>query len=329
MTYERYDVGSPQSGVRRTSPNVDRVMGLASTQESTVDRLLTVVERLTAELATTQSALHDLALEVARAGIGSGAAATAPDAGYGTGVSLSSGTVPLPSDNPSALPPRRSDHAVIQDLDAYTPAPHIPAEPAAAPQVPPAGGVDPLAGVVPADPVDADPAQAEPPHGAEVAARPTPEQQAVAEASAAAATAVAAAAAAAQVAAHPRAAYGGPTTVPAASLAAPASEPERLGLVASLTDVQLLSAGAVDVMVGPVRDLADLDAVESRILALQGVDAVTVMAFEGRDVLVKIEIERPLPLASMLRTELGRPVESCRLVEGRIVVTFADPEPTA
>jgi hypothetical protein len=82
-------------------------------------------------------------------------------------------------------------------------------------------------------------------------------------------------------------------------------------------------------MIGPVRDLADLDALESRILGLQSVEAVTVMAFEGRDVLVKIEIERPLPLASMLRTELGRPVESCRLVEGRIVVTFADTEDDA
>ena len=38
---------------------------------------------------------------------------------------------------------------------------------------------------------------------------------------------------------------------------------------------------------------------------------------------------QPYPLASMLRTELGRPVSSCRLVEGRIVVTFADGEATA
>ncbi|MDO9407256.1 hypothetical protein, partial [Patulibacter sp.] len=145
--------------------------------------------------------------------------------------------------------------------------------------------------------------------------------------------AAAAAQAAAAQAQPTQATYGGPTTPPAAQRAGfdtqePAAAP-RTDLVASLNDVQLLSAGAVDVMIGPVRDLADLDALESRILALQSVEAVTVMAFEGRDVLVKIEIERPLPLASMLRTELGRPVESCRLVEGRIVVTFADTESSA
>ncbi|MDO9410821.1 hypothetical protein, partial [Patulibacter sp.] len=125
MTYERYDAGPTQTGVRHTAPNVDRVMGLGSTQETTVDRLLTVVERLTAELATTQSALHDLALEVARAGIGSGRGSTAPPAGYGTGVSaIATGTVPLASSHPSALPPRRSDHAVIPEIDTYSPGRH-------------------------------------------------------------------------------------------------------------------------------------------------------------------------------------------------------------
>ncbi|MSW51762.1 MAG: hypothetical protein F2817_12865, partial [Actinobacteria bacterium] len=122
MTYERYDVGPTQAGVRHTAPNVDRVMGLGSTQETTVDRLLTVVERLTAELATTQSALHDLALEVARAGIGSGRGGSAAPAGYGTGVSaIETGTVPLASNHTSALPPRRADHAVIPEIDNYVP----------------------------------------------------------------------------------------------------------------------------------------------------------------------------------------------------------------
>lgn len=362
MTYERYDVGPTQSGVRHTAPNVDRVMGLGSTQETTVDRLLTVVERLTAELATTQSALHDLALEVARAGIrsGAGASRSTSSVGSGTGVSaISSGTVPLASNHPSSLPPRRSDHAVIPEIDSYTPGqsaaqqydPYAPAPYAPAPAHDHNGAIPTVAsedGFAPAGPeVAMSPDGASPaaaaadghPH-TDVATRGTEVQRRAAEASAAAAASVAAAAAAHQAAAAqpvdphaapgagPAATYGGPTTPPAATQAgfstdAPAP---RTDLVASLNDVQLLSAGAVDVMIGPVRDLADLDALESRILALQSVEAVTVMAFEGRDVLVKIEIERPLPLASMLRTELGRPVDSCRLVEGRIVVTFADTE---
>ncbi len=166
MTYERYDVGSTQPGVRHTAPNVDRVMGLAASQETTVDRLLTVVERLTAELATTQSALHDLALEVARAGIGSGGAGQAPTVGYGTGVStLSSGTVPLSPDHASHLPPRRADHAVISELATYSPEQHRAPATDGVGRAAPQGGAayaphDALAGVVPADPVDAAPGAA-------------------------------------------------------------------------------------------------------------------------------------------------------------------------
>jgi len=353
MTYERYDVGPTQSGVRRTAPNVDRVMGLGATQETTVDRLLTVVERLTAELATTQNALHDLALEVARAGLGSGrdGAPQAPAAGYGTGVSpVATGTVPLASNHQSSLPPRRSDHAVIPEIDTYSPGRRQQAQPAAPAAAPDDGQIHAPApvhdGFVPPTPPAAEDRatqSAEPPAAddashTQVATRSTAVQQRAAEASAAAAQSVAAAAAAAQAAAAQapapqQATYGGPTTPPAAQAAGFSTTDEpaapRTDLVASLNDVQLLSAGAVDVMIGPVRDLADLDALENRILALHSVEAVTVMAFEGRDVLVKIEIERPLPLASMLRSELGRPVSSCRLVEGRIVVTFADGEATA
>jgi hypothetical protein len=325
MTYERYDVGPSQSGVRRTAPNVDRVMGQGASQETTVDRLLTVVERLTAELATTQNALHDLALEVARAGIGDGTAGVTSAPGA---APVSSGTVPIPSAQPSALPPRRSDHAVIPEIDRYVPGAPAAPEPAVA---------YPAAGAAQTAPVPGGAEPVEEPAHTEVATRPTAAQQRAAEASAAAASSVAAAAAAAQAAAAQQAAaptqatYGGPTTPVAATRAGFSTEPlePRTDLVASLNDVQLLSAGAVDVMLGPVRDLADLDALESRILGMHSVEAVTVMAFEGRDVLVKIEIERPMPLASMLRTELGRPVQSCRLVEGRIVVTFAETEAAA
>ncbi|MGX6447577.1 hypothetical protein ACVU7I_05835, partial [Patulibacter sp. S7RM1-6] len=106
----------------------------------------------------------------------------------------------------------------------------------------------------------------------------------------------------------------------------PGPEPVPGGLgarprhVASLAEVPLLSAGEVEAMVGPVTSLDELDDLDARIRALTGVEDVAVTAFEGSDVLLTITLERPLPLAGMLRTELGRPVASCRLVEGRIVV---------
>jgi hypothetical protein len=99
-----------------------------------------------------------------------------------------------------------------------------------------------------------------------------------------------------------------------------ATTPAPTTPVASLSDVPLLSAGEVDALIGPIVDLTELDQLDARIRSLHGVADVHVVAFEGQDVLLSIRLDQPLPLASMLRTELGRPVASCRLVEGRIVV---------
>jgi hypothetical protein len=94
--------------------------------------------------------------------------------------------------------------------------------------------------------------------------------------------------------------------------------------VADLSDVPLLSVGEIDVLLGPVATLSELDEIERRVNALAGVDAVSVTAFVGREVLLTVTLERPTPLAGLLRTDLGRPVASCRLAEGRIVLAFDD-----
>jgi hypothetical protein len=93
--------------------------------------------------------------------------------------------------------------------------------------------------------------------------------------------------------------------------------------VASLQGVPLLSAGLVESVIGPIADLPELDAIEARIGRFHGVEAVTVHRLEGSDALLLIELEHPIPLADMLREDLGRPVASCRLAEGRIVVELA------
>lgn len=94
--------------------------------------------------------------------------------------------------------------------------------------------------------------------------------------------------------------------------------------VADLSDVPLLSVGEIDVLLGPVATLSELDEIERRVNGLAGVDAVSVTAFVGREVLLTVTLERPTPLAGLLRTDLGRPVASCRLAEGRIVLAFDD-----
>lgn len=94
--------------------------------------------------------------------------------------------------------------------------------------------------------------------------------------------------------------------------------------VADLSDVPLLSVGEIDVLLGPVATLSELDEIERRVAGLAGVDAVSVTAFVGREVLLTVTLERPTPLAGLLRTDLGRPVASCRLAEGRIVLAFDD-----
>jgi hypothetical protein len=93
--------------------------------------------------------------------------------------------------------------------------------------------------------------------------------------------------------------------------------------VASLAGVPLLSAGLVEAVIGPIATLDELDAVEAHIARFHGVSTVTVRRLERSDALLLVELAQPTPLADMLREDLGRPVASCRLAEGRIVVEFA------
>lgn len=127
-----------------------------------------------------------------------------------------------------------------------------------------------------------------------------------------------------------------PTPMPAAApVAAPVPEyatavatdhvvglaPEHAG---GFGDLPILSTGAVQVVIGPIASLDELDDAVEHIRRITGVDAVAVTSFEGADVVLTAELSRALPLASLLRNELGREVASCRLVDGRIVVDFGE-----
>jgi hypothetical protein len=308
--------------------------------------LLSAAQRLTAELAATQVAVHELTAEIARAGLR--AETPAP---------MSPAPAPVvrdaTDDHAPSLPPRRGDHAVISPAPTEPPTRPAPAVAAASPHaaiqhVAPAAHAAPFQHVTPAPAPNVTPA---PPVSAPFGEAPAPAPQATGPGVLGAAAPLPPERPIRQQAslqhqgpalerqpgmaevfdrapapspsvitelspsAGARPAYEAPPARPATPFAGPDH-------ASSLADVPLLSAGSVDVLVGPVTSLADLDALQGRILELPGVEAATVTAFEGHDVLMSVDLDRPLPLASMLRTELGRDVASCRLVEGRIVVTF-------
>jgi hypothetical protein len=266
--------GSPPHPV--AGATVDHTAPASGDAAAALHQLLGIATQLAAELAATQIAVQELTAQIARAGI---APPTVAALGQAPVVAppMTNGQVAADPAAPSALAPRRGDHAVASE--------GAPADDAAsAPQPPPE---QPIAPVVPAGPEPAQALTAVRPLEAEWTATP-------------------------------------PRDGPAAPAGLPISpfDAGRAERAPSLADVPLLSAGSVDVLMGPVRSLTDLDAVQGRIIEMPGVEAATVTAFEGHDVLMSVDLDRPLPLASMLRTELGRDVESCRLVEGRIVVTF-------
>jgi hypothetical protein len=118
-----------------------------------------------------------------------------------------------------------------------------------------------------------------------------------------------------------RGAVPGAGPVPAGTMTTPTTVPRSQ--VASLAGVPLLSAGLVEAVIGPIATLDELDAVEAHIARFHGVSTVTVRRLERSDALLLVELAQPTPLADMLREDLGRPVASCRLAEGRIVVEFA------
>ncbi len=115
-----------------------------------------------------------------------------------------------------------------------------------------------------------------------------------------------------------------PLAIPAAPVPAPAppADPAPAAIPDTLGDLPIVSTGETPVVIGPIASLDELDAAIEHISAIQGVKAVEVGAFEGASVVLRTELARPLPLASLLRTGLGREVSSCRLVDGRIVVDF-------
>jgi hypothetical protein len=298
--------------------------------------LLAAAQRLTTELAATQVAVQELTAEIARAAL----RAEAPTARPGDPAARDA------ADGAHDLPPRRGDHAVMSPAATESPARPAPAVAAAPPYVAPAPRVAPAPYVAPAPHVA--PA---PPVGAPLGEAPAPASQAAGPGVLRSTTPLPPERPVRQQAAlqhqgqalerqpgmaelfdRPPAPSPGVITELSPSAGArpahesspgrPASPFAGSDHASSLADVPLLSAGSVDVLVGPVTSLADLDALQGRILELPGVEAATVTAFEGHDVLLSVDLDRPLPLASMLRTELGRGVASCRLVEGRIVVTF-------
>jgi hypothetical protein len=109
-----------------------------------------------------------------------------------------------------------------------------------------------------------------------------------------------------------------PPTVPMPTAPAASAESNGLG------DLPIVHTGEVPVVIGPISSLDQLDDAVDHIRQINGVETVSVTAFEGSQVVLTVELLRALPLASLLRTDLGREVASCRLVDGRIVVDFGD-----
>lgn len=99
--------------------------------------------------------------------------------------------------------------------------------------------------------------------------------------------------------------------------------------VNGLGDLPIVSTGAVQVVIGPIASLDELDDAVEHIRRINGVESVAVTSFEGPHVVLTTELSRALPLASLLRNELGREVASCRLVDGRIVADFGEAGPRA
>ncbi|MDX8152604.1 hypothetical protein SK069_13445 [Patulibacter brassicae] len=91
---------------------------------------------------------------------------------------------------------------------------------------------------------------------------------------------------------------------------------------AGLEGVPLISSDVVEIVLGPLLDLGDLDGIVDRLAALPVIESVGVVAFDDTEVVLRVALTRPAPLAGLLRTELGRAVERCYLAQGRIVVEF-------
>ena len=260
-----------------------------------IDRLAAIIENLAEQLAAARDALVELSAEARRPPEGPGADRN------GHAVSPSAFAMPRPAGTePAAMP----------GAPVAVPAPAVPAPAAGAPAAVPAGVSEAPGGVaaVPAPVVVPAPTA----HDAPLAGPPDAEVDPWTP--------------------HPAGAWrperiGTDPRLEDEDAPPEAAPPEGTMVpraqVASLQGVPLLSAGLVESVIGPIADLPELDAIEARIGRFHGVGAVTVHRLEGSDALLLIELEHPIPLADMLREDLGRPVASCRLAEGRIVVELA------
>jgi PAS domain S-box-containing protein len=94
----------------------------------------------------------------------------------------------------------------------------------------------------------------------------------------------------------------------------PGAPIDRLGAAA-------LRSGSLPVRLHGVRDAAHLDGLIGILGGIRGVDDVRLCAYESiHSPVLVLHATRPIALAAELRTELGRQLSSCALVDGRLEV---------
>lgn len=118
-------------------------------------------------------------------------------------------------------------------------------------------------------------------------------------------------------------------TAPMPTVAPPYGSGFASDPTSGLGDLPIVSTGAVQMVIGPIVSLDELDDAVEHIRRIGGVESVAVTSFDGPNVVLTADLSRALPLASLLRHELGREVVSCRNVDGRIVVDFGEAGPRA
>lgn len=81
--------------------------------------------------------------------------------------------------------------------------------------------------------------------------------------------------------------------------------------------------GRTRVALGPLRDLAHLDALLAAVRTVRGVDDVAIEAFVERRVLLVVHVLHPVDLEIALPAALGAEVEACGVEAGRLSVLLA------
>ncbi|MDO9410547.1 PAS domain-containing protein [Patulibacter sp.] len=86
----------------------------------------------------------------------------------------------------------------------------------------------------------------------------------------------------------------------------------------------IYSSGRVPVSARPIRGAAQLAELVSVITAIRGVAGAVLERRSGSEAFLHVDLERPVGLGEELRVALGREVETCTLVDGRIELTLTD-----